>query len=113
MEKIHVCVPIHLLKMFCLVSFQFCISMVGVVILTFTSVLVPPPTHLPDLFPLMISVYSCAHFLMFLAYFHHAQLVSEKPVVKFTERTEIKKTDGEPVKAKVGKKNKHKKKKQH
>lgn len=91
----------------------FCISMVGVVILTFTSVLVPPPTHLPDLFPLMISVYSCAHFLMFLAYFHHAQLVSEKPVVKFTERTEIKKTDGEPVKAKVGKKNKHKKKKQH
>ena len=97
-------------------SFQFCISMVGVVILTFTSVLFPPPTHLPDLFPLMISVYSCAHFIMFLIYFHHAQFSSERPVLKGGEKiAEVKKTDGDVApKSSPSKKHKHhKKKKQH
>ena len=85
-------------------------------ILTFTSVLFPPPTHLPDLFPLMISVYSCAHFLLFMAYFHHAQFVSERPAVKVTEKiVDDKKTDGDvPLKSTPVKKHKHhKKKKQH
>ena len=85
--------------------------MVGVVILSLTAILVPPPEHLPDLFPLVISVYSCAHFLMFLAYFHHAQLFSGGPVSKMAEISERKMVGKEQSKNKFANKNKAKKKK--
>ena len=98
-----------------LLSFQFCISMVGVVILSLTTILVPAPEHLPDLFPLVISLYSCAHFGMFMVYFHYAQFTSVQPVTmtKAIEKTESKINDKEQTKFKFAKKNKQKKKKQH
>lgn len=58
------------------VKLAFCVSTVGVVILTLVTVLVPPPEHLPDLFPLVVSVYACGHFLLFTIFFHYCQFAS-------------------------------------
>ena len=60
--------------------------MVGVVILTLVTVLVPPPVHLPDLFTLVISVFSCVHFLLFTLYFHYCQFAPESFPWKLTEK---------------------------
>ena len=46
------------------------------VLLTVASVTVAPPAHLPDLFPVLISAFSCAHFLLFLVSFHYLQFTS-------------------------------------
>ncbi|XP_034237190.1 dolichyl pyrophosphate Man9GlcNAc2 alpha-1,3-glucosyltransferase [Thrips palmi] len=51
----------------------FSLSMMGCAVLTLLTVAVKPPKHLPDLFPLLISVYSCIHFLGFLLYFNYKQ----------------------------------------
>ena len=37
------------------------------------SLVVRPPPRRPDLFSVLVSVYSCAHFLCFLLYFHWTQ----------------------------------------
>ncbi|KAK3927387.1 Dolichyl pyrophosphate Man9GlcNAc2 alpha-1,3-glucosyltransferase [Frankliniella fusca] len=52
----------------------FFVSMIGCVILTLSSIFVKPPNNLPDLFPLLISVYSCLHFIIFLLYFNYKQM---------------------------------------
>ncbi|XP_052774588.1 dolichyl pyrophosphate Man9GlcNAc2 alpha-1,3-glucosyltransferase-like [Mya arenaria] len=58
------------------VKLAFCISCVGQVFLSLALVIFPPPAGLPDLFPLVISVFSCAHFLLFAAYFHYCQFTA-------------------------------------
>lgn len=55
----------------------FYVSMGGCAVLTYVNVFVKPPHHLPDLFPLLTSVYSCVHFLMFLLYFNYKQFLLE------------------------------------
>ncbi|XP_050401909.1 dolichyl pyrophosphate Man9GlcNAc2 alpha-1,3-glucosyltransferase isoform X1 [Patella vulgata] len=57
---------------------NFIISMVGVILLTGASHFIIPPPQLPDLFPVLISSYSCAHFLFFLLYFHFAQIFGDE-----------------------------------
>ncbi|XP_053616860.1 dolichyl pyrophosphate Man9GlcNAc2 alpha-1,3-glucosyltransferase [Plodia interpunctella] len=57
-----------------LLSLNFFFSLLGMVALTIAALVIPPPPALPDLFPLMISVYSFSHFLLFLFYFNHQQL---------------------------------------
>lgn len=58
-------------------------SVLGMVALTVGSLAVKPPVHLPDLFPVLVSVYSCLHFLLFLVYFHYRQLtIASVPVKK-------------------------------
>ncbi|KAE8741637.1 hypothetical protein FOCC_FOCC012840 [Frankliniella occidentalis] len=52
----------------------FFASMTGCVVLTILSVFVKPPNKLPDLFPLLMSVYSCLHFVIFLLYFNYKQM---------------------------------------
>lgn len=52
---------------------MFTLSMAGCGVLTFLNVAIKPPQHLPDLFPLLTSVYSCIHFLCFLLYFNYKQ----------------------------------------
>lgn len=44
-------------------------SVLSTVLLTLLTVSIEPPRKYPDLFPLLISVTSCAHFIMFLFYF--------------------------------------------
>ncbi len=59
----------------------------GCVLLSIASLTIRPPSNLPDLVPLMISVYSCGHFLCFLVYFHWLQFTCDDniPVLLDTE----------------------------
>ncbi|XP_017786742.1 PREDICTED: dolichyl pyrophosphate Man9GlcNAc2 alpha-1,3-glucosyltransferase [Nicrophorus vespilloides] len=50
------------------------ISLLGSVILTCISLTFQPPKRYPDLFTVAICIYSCAHFIGFLIYFHVVQL---------------------------------------
>ncbi|XP_066600567.1 probable dolichyl pyrophosphate Man9GlcNAc2 alpha-1,3-glucosyltransferase isoform X2 [Prorops nasuta] len=62
----------------------FTISMLGALTLSIASISVKPPEKYPDLFPLLISVYSCAHFSLFYLYFNYKQIFSnKKSVIKF------------------------------
>lgn len=65
---------------------QFTLSMIGVIILSACSLLVTPPIRLPDLFPVLISIYSCAHFLVFLVYFHVKQFMCTVVPVQLTPK---------------------------
>ncbi|XP_053697970.1 probable dolichyl pyrophosphate Man9GlcNAc2 alpha-1,3-glucosyltransferase [Sabethes cyaneus] len=49
---------------------------VGQVILLICFVYVQPPRHLPFLWPLLISAYSCAHFVLFFIYYNYLQFVT-------------------------------------
>lgn len=62
----------------------FLVSLAGCLVLTVCSAAVTPPSQYPDLFPLLISVYSCAHFLAFFAYFNYRQIFvfSHRPKLK-------------------------------
>lgn len=53
-------------------------SIVGALILSIVSKIVEPPQKYPDLFPLLISIYSCGHFFIFLAYFNYVQLFAPR-----------------------------------
>jgi alpha-1,3-glucosyltransferase len=57
-----------------LVLVMFFVSLAGSLMLTVCSVVVSPPSQYPDLFPLLISIYSCAHFIAFFAYFNYRQI---------------------------------------
>jgi alpha-1,3-glucosyltransferase len=63
---------LSVLKKLLLVSYF--VSLAGCLVLTVCSVTLSPPSQYPDLFPLLISVYSCAHFLAFFAYFNYRQI---------------------------------------
>jgi hypothetical protein len=52
----------------------FNFSTVGCVVMAFASVFVKPPPNYPHLWPLLISVFSAAHFLAFWVYFQFCQL---------------------------------------
>lgn len=65
-------------------------SSVGQVVLTLATIIVPPPERLPDLFPLVISVFSCAHFLVFAFYFHICQFTSNPPAKTVSENHHVK-----------------------
>ncbi|XP_012535257.1 probable dolichyl pyrophosphate Man9GlcNAc2 alpha-1,3-glucosyltransferase [Monomorium pharaonis] len=63
-----------------LVAFYSSIS--GVLLLSIISRFVKPPERYPDLFPLLVSIYSCGHFLIFFLYFNYTQLfVLRKEIV--------------------------------
>lgn len=49
-------------------------SILGVLLLSIVSKFVKPPEKYPDLFSLLISIYSCGHFLVFFVYFNYVQL---------------------------------------
>ncbi|ELT91799.1 hypothetical protein CAPTEDRAFT_169550 [Capitella teleta] len=49
------------------------LSLFGMVSLLLANMVITPPAHLPDLFPVLIAVYSCAHFMLFAVCFHYLQ----------------------------------------
>lgn len=51
-------------------NIQFFISVTLMSILALLSATMEPPKHLPDIFPVAVSVVSCLHFLFFLLYFN-------------------------------------------
>lgn len=50
------------------------LSLIGCCLLTLFSVTLEPPKRYPDLFPLLVSAYSCVHFLGFFVYFNIRQI---------------------------------------
>ncbi|CAI6343530.1 unnamed protein product [Macrosiphum euphorbiae] len=58
------------------------LSLFGCVILTLCAIALKPPPKYPDLWPLIISVYSCMHFVLFLIYFNFSQLMLQIPKKK-------------------------------
>jgi len=48
--------------------------MEGTLILCGLFHIISPPTRFPDIFPVLISTFSCAHFMAFLSYFVWLQL---------------------------------------
>ncbi|XP_032527051.2 dolichyl pyrophosphate Man9GlcNAc2 alpha-1,3-glucosyltransferase [Danaus plexippus] len=61
-----------LLKM---LTISFFLSLLGMLLLILVTLFVEPPSKYPDLFPVLISMYSCAHFVYFFFYFTHKQLM--------------------------------------
>ncbi|MCL4131511.1 UNVERIFIED_CONTAM: hypothetical protein GTU68_056009 [Idotea baltica] len=56
---------------FCKHIFYF--SLIGVALLSLAMLIIPPPARYPDLYPVLISFYSCMHFCLFCVYFHYCQ----------------------------------------
>ena len=52
----------------------FNMSLVGFVILSYASLFVKPPNQWPHLWPLVISVFSASHFVLFWIYFYYCQI---------------------------------------
>ncbi|XP_071781756.1 dolichyl pyrophosphate Man9GlcNAc2 alpha-1,3-glucosyltransferase [Centroberyx gerrardi] len=61
------------LDLACIVRWKFYISMVVMVGLSITTVALVPPPRLPDLFPVLVSVFAFQHFLGTLIYFNIVQ----------------------------------------
>uniref|UniRef100_A0A182M0S4 dolichyl-P-Glc:Man9GlcNAc2-PP-dolichol alpha-1,3-glucosyltransferase n=1 Tax=Anopheles culicifacies TaxID=139723 RepID=A0A182M0S4_9DIPT len=52
----------------------FYLSLLGQILLLVAFLCLSPPAHLPFLYPLLISAYSCGHFVLFFLYFNYRQL---------------------------------------
>lgn len=61
-------------------------SLVGQLLLLFAFVCVDPPAQLPFLWPLLISAYSCGHFVLFFIYFNYRQFFSNDNQMSHEER---------------------------
>ncbi|XP_067893429.1 dolichyl pyrophosphate Man9GlcNAc2 alpha-1,3-glucosyltransferase isoform X2 [Heterodontus francisci] len=70
----HFTIPPHLAK------FSFLLSVIAMATLSLMSAMLVPPPQLPDLFPVLVSLFSCIHFLIFLMYFNILHL--SEPVYK-------------------------------
>ncbi|XP_050541335.1 dolichyl pyrophosphate Man9GlcNAc2 alpha-1,3-glucosyltransferase [Daktulosphaira vitifoliae] len=57
-------------------------SLTGCVILTLICLIISPPKKYPYLWPLLISIYSCIHFICFWLYFNYQQLILYIPKKK-------------------------------
>ncbi|XP_050079088.1 probable dolichyl pyrophosphate Man9GlcNAc2 alpha-1,3-glucosyltransferase [Anopheles maculipalpis] len=56
----------------------FYLSLLGQVLLLVAFLCLAPPAHLPFLYPLLISAYSCGHFVLFYLYFNYRQFCSDQ-----------------------------------
>jgi alpha-1,3-glucosyltransferase len=55
---------------------QYTASLLGAVLLAIASQTLTPPAKLPDLFTLLITTYSCLHFIAFALTFHYLQYMA-------------------------------------
>ena len=60
-----------------LMFYSYIISLFVEILLMISVFLVKPPEHLPFLYPLLISAFSCCHFIAFFVYFNVKQLFYE------------------------------------
>lgn len=68
-----------------LVRAALCASLLGALALGFCSVFVAPPPHLPDLWAVLVSLYSFGHFAFFFLYLVVLQLRLRDPASQFTD----------------------------
>ncbi|XP_034175630.2 dolichyl pyrophosphate Man9GlcNAc2 alpha-1,3-glucosyltransferase [Osmia lignaria lignaria] len=59
----------------------FHISILGIIILSVVSGFLKPPNRYPDLFSLLVSIYSCAHFIIFYLYFNYKQFDISRNII--------------------------------
>lgn len=57
-----------------LLTVLFYLSIGGSVLLAFCNKFIKAPKNYPDLFPLLLSIYSCGHFILFCLYFNYRQI---------------------------------------
>ncbi|XP_020297984.1 probable dolichyl pyrophosphate Man9GlcNAc2 alpha-1,3-glucosyltransferase isoform X2 [Pseudomyrmex gracilis] len=55
-------------------------SLLGILFFSVMIKCVKPPEKYPDLFPVLVSIYSCGHFLFFFAYFNYIQFTLKKDI---------------------------------
>ncbi|XP_049284778.1 probable dolichyl pyrophosphate Man9GlcNAc2 alpha-1,3-glucosyltransferase [Anopheles funestus] len=55
----------------------FYLSLLGQIVLLLAFLCFRPPPHLPFIYPLLISAYSCGHFVLFYLYFNYRQLCND------------------------------------
>ncbi|CAG5134793.1 unnamed protein product [Candidula unifasciata] len=55
----------------------FTLSLLIAVCMVLATLFIPPPKRFPDIFPLLISIYSCGHFFIFAGHFHLRQFGRE------------------------------------
>lgn len=60
------------------IVYLFYISIAGVILLSVISYFLKSPQRYPDLYPLLVSVYSCGHFIIFYMYFNYKQIFVSK-----------------------------------
>ncbi|KAJ8392550.1 hypothetical protein AAFF_G00074280 [Aldrovandia affinis] len=58
-----------------IIKWKFALCLLAMAGLSFTSVAVDPPAKLPDLYPVLVSLFACLHFLGSLVYFNVVQLM--------------------------------------
>ncbi|KAK2165289.1 hypothetical protein LSH36_52g03009 [Paralvinella palmiformis] len=58
----------------------FLLSMIGIFVLGLFHLRMKPPSDLPHIYPALIGAYSCAHFVMFLMFFHWKQFFSQEDI---------------------------------
>lgn len=63
-----------------LLSIKFFFSLLTMISLTIASVVMKPPSKYPDLYPLLISVYSFTHFAFFFVYFNYQQMIMPEAI---------------------------------
>lgn len=56
---------------------QFWCSILGVIALIACSLVIQSPQRFPDLWPVLVSIYSCGHFILFLISFNYLQFTSK------------------------------------
>ena len=69
-------IPLFYILVIPFLYFQFHLSLLGAVILTCGTSLYKPPPRYPDLWAVLVSMYSCGHFVCFLIYFHWLQFTA-------------------------------------
>jgi len=57
-----------------LLKLSFILSMIGAAAIHLMALIIKRPPQLPDLFPVLFAVYSCAHFLLALLFFNYVQI---------------------------------------
>jgi hypothetical protein len=60
----------------------FTLSVAGAAAIHVAELLVPPPPNLPYIFPLLVCVYSFAHYAGFFVYFHYKQFIAPRQEVE-------------------------------
>lgn len=91
----------HIVDSELIICLYYLSTLVGCVSLLFGQQFIKPPRTLPFLFPLLISAYSCIHFVAFFIYFNYRQLAGAAINVKSTNKQRAKVTQTSSNKKKV------------
>lgn len=82
----------HIVDSELIICLYYLSTIVGCTLLLLGQQFIKPPQKLPFLFPLLISAYSCIHFVAFFIYFNYRQLAGAAVKLKSTNKQQVKGT---------------------